>query len=118
MVGGTVCLEALLEAAQVVARSQLKRRGEPLDLEDELLEVLWPHRLQVTVRLGQGLNDAPILNAGKVQSGLTSKGRAGNVSWNMRLGAVEKAMAYRKHIMNLCSCDATDALKRVSVTVP
>jgi hypothetical protein len=76
MEGGTVGLEAPFDTSQVIAGGQLQGRWETLDIEDNLLEVLWPHGLENAIHSGHGLDYPAIMNAGEVEAGLTTERRA------------------------------------------
>lgn len=63
---GTVSVQASLQASQVISRGQLERRRQAFDIEDGLLQVLWPHGFQFSIEFGHGLDDSPIVDAGKL----------------------------------------------------
>ena len=73
MEGDTIGLEAALNSSKIVARGQLQRWWQPLDVEDALLEMLRPHWLEDAINTEQSLDDSPVMNTGKVKTGLPSK---------------------------------------------
>lgn len=117
--GRAVCQEAPLKTSEVIARSQLEGWRQALNVEDGLLKVLGPHWLQNAIHSGQGFDNAAVMYARKLEPRLTAKGRACQRSaflarpvWKKQVGA------YRKPMVKRCSWEATEALKRVKVTVP
>lgn len=63
LVSCTVRLQAPPEAAKVVPGGKLEGRRKSLDIEYNLLKVLWPHGLQYTVCFGQSLDHSSVLHA-------------------------------------------------------
>lgn len=69
----TVRLQTSFYTSQIIPRRQLQRRRKSLYIENDLLELLRPHRFEDPIDSGQRFDDASVMNAGEIQPRFTSK---------------------------------------------